>query len=61
MIALLEDGEVKLVVDQIIEGVFESARQNLVAKREGNQFGLCIRVIFVSSRRLSTSLYVLPP
>ena len=47
LIARREHRQVELVVDHIVQGVFETAGKNLLRKTDGDEFGLIVGVILV--------------
>ena len=44
----VEQGQVKLVVDEVVQGVFEGAGQNLLGEVDGDELALGVRVRFVA-------------
>ena len=44
----VEQGKVKLVVNEMVQGVLEGAGQDLLFKMDGDEFALAVRVRFVT-------------
>ena len=44
----IEDRKIQFVIDQVIEGVFEGAGQDLVGEMDGNELALSVGVGFVT-------------
>jgi len=44
----VEQGQVKLVVDEVVQGIFEGAGQNLLGEVDGDKLALRVRVRFVA-------------
>jgi hypothetical protein len=47
-VAGIEHGEVEFLVDQVIEGILEGAREDLLVKGDGNELALTVIVLFVA-------------
>lgn len=47
LIAIIKDGKIKLVVNEMIQGVLKGAGQDLFLKKDGDELSLGIGVIFV--------------
>jgi hypothetical protein len=54
-IAGLEDREIHLVIDDVIEGIFEGAGENLLREGNGEKHSLLVGVVFVTSHVFSLS------
>ena len=48
-VAIIKEREIELVVDEVVEGIFEGAGKDLLVKGDGDELALAVVVRFVTS------------
>ena len=56
LIALVKKGKIKLVVDEMIQGVFKGAGEDLFLEMDGNEFTFSIALFLQAQRRNDSPL-----
>ncbi len=51
-VAVIEEGKIEFLVDQVVQRVLEGAGEDLLIKGDGDEFALAVVVLFVACHRM---------
>ena len=51
-VPIVKDGEIEFVIDQVVQGIFEGAGQDLLVKGDGDELALAVVILLVACHRV---------